>query len=283
MEPRYWDAHQHFWQLARGDYGWLKPTETVLYRDFHPHDLRPALLAAGIARTIVVQAAPTVAETHWLLDLAESTDFIAGVVGWVDLTASHFAATLDALRSSPYFVGIRPMLQDLPDPRWILQPQVRSNLAYCAATGVRVDWLVTPRELPWVAEVASQIPDLYHIVDHLGKPSGPTPEWTSALTTLAAHPRGYCKVSGLGTLPPIPSPPDTAWKREMVHRVWEWFGPERLVFGSDWPVCLSGGLSYADALASVQRLLPSQDPSHVAAVFGRNAQAFYAKGGGAHP
>ncbi len=280
METMGWDAHQHFWQLDRGDYTWLQPAEATLYRDFHPHDLEPALGPAGIRKTIVVQAAPTVAETRWLLALAQSTPFVAGVVGWVDLTASDLVARVEDLRASEYFVGIRPMLQDLPNPRWILQPQVRANLAYCAEMGLRVDWLVTPRELPWVAEVASQIPNLYHIVDHLGKPSGITAEWTDAMTTLAAHDHGYCKVSGLSTLPPIPSPADAEWKREAVQRVWEWFGPRRLVFGSDWPVCLSGGISYAEAVDSVRRMIPSQNPTDLDAVFGENAQMFYRRGGG---
>ena len=282
MDAPILDAHQHFWHLARGDYDWLTSTETALYRDFHPDDLRPALKSAGVTRTIAVQAAATVAETRWLLDLAASTDFIAGVVGWVDLTMPDVSATLQSLQSSPYLVGVRPMLQDLSDPRWILKRRVQQNLAYCAEAGLRVDWLVTPRELPWAAEAAQRLPDLYHIVDHLGKPSAMTAEWTEAMSALAAHPHGYCKVSGLSTLPPSPSPPDAPWKVEAVAQVWKWFGPDRLVFGSDWPVCLSGGISYQDAVHAVRSIIPSNHPDHLTGIFGKNAETFYRIDGQRH-
>ena len=271
-----WDAHQHFWKLSRGDYPWPTREERVLYRDFSPRDLAPALADAGVGHTVVVQAAPTVEETRWLLAVAEATDYVAGVVGWVDLTAGDAPKTLDALRSSPYLVGIRPMLQDLPDPRWITQPEVKTNLQYCAEVGVCVDWLVTPRELPWVAEVAMSLPTLRYVVDHMGKPSAVTEDWASSMQVLAAHPGGHCKISGLSTWPPVPSPPDVGWKQEAVARVWDWFGPERLMFGSDWPVCLSGGITYREAVDVVHRLLPSQDPDAWDAVFRRNAARFYA-------
>lgn len=219
-----WDAHQHFWRLSRGDYPWPTTQETVLYRDFSPTDLLPALAEAGVGHTIVVQAAPTVEETRYLLELADRTEFVEGVVGWVDLTAGDAPKTLEDLRASPYFVGIRPMLQDLPDPRWITRTEVRANLRYCAEVGVRVDWLATPRELPWVAEVATAVPGLCYVVDHMGKPSAVTDDWSAAMQALAAQPGGHCKVSGLSTWPPRPSPPDADWKREAVRLVWDWFG-----------------------------------------------------------
>jgi L-fuconolactonase len=214
-------------------------------------------------------------ETRYLLDLAARTDFVEGVVGWVDLASADAPRVLEELRASPYFVGLRPMLQDLPDPRWVTAPTVRANLRHCAEVGVRVDWLVTPRELPWVAEVATSCRDLYYVVDHMGKPSAITRPWEDAMEALASHPRGYCKISGLSTWPPRPSPPDLSWKREAVERVWQWFGSERLMFGSDWPVSLSGGISYREAVDVVRRLLPTEDPDAWDAIFRKNAARFY--------
>lgn len=247
----------------------------MLYRDFSPADLRPALDETGVGHTIVIQAAPTVAETRYLLELAACTEFVEGVVGWVDLASPDAPKTLHELQRSPYFVGVRPMLQDLPDPRWIARKEVRATLRYCAEAGVRVDWLVTPRELPWTAETAAAVSGLSYVVDHMGKPSAVTDDWAQAMKALAAQPGGYCKVSGLSTWPPGPSSPDAEWKREAVRRVWDWFGPERLMVGSDWPVCLAGGISYREAVEVVRRLLPSQDPAVWDAVFRKNAAKFY--------
>ena len=231
------DAHQHFWKVSRGDYGWMSPELKPLYRDFGPEDLAPLMREAGITRTILVQAAETEAETDFLLDIAARTDFVAGVVGWIDMLADDFAARLDHYEVQPKWVGLRPMLQE-HDPALIADPRFRANLAEVARRGVPFDILTFPRHLPEMVRAVSATPGLRAILDHISKPdmTGPVdPEWLAGIRALAAVPGLHCKISGMVTEAGGDWTQDRI--RPFVERVAEAFGPDRLVFGSDWPVC----------------------------------------------
>ncbi|WP_026961470.1 amidohydrolase family protein [Alicyclobacillus herbarius] len=271
------DAHQHFWRLDRGDYGWLKPSMKTLYRDFLPDDLLPLLKRCGIDGTVVVQAAPTVAETEFLLQLAELTPFIVGVVGWLDLGSERFLQDFQRLRRNRMFVGIRPMLQDLPEDDWILQETVVRNICVLADEGFPLDLLIFPRHLPYILELLRQVPHLRAVVDHLAKPHIKDQiyePWCSQMSEIANYPNVYCKVSGMVT----EADPDSwtpADLKPYVECVVKAFGAKRLLFGSDWPVCTTVA-SYEKVYETTLSLLTSVlSPEQVDWVFGENAGAFY--------
>ncbi|WP_283178856.1 amidohydrolase family protein [Gemmobacter sp. 24YEA27] len=231
------DAHQHFWKVSRGDYGWMSPELTALYRDFGTEDLEPLMRASGITQTVLVQAAETEAETEFLLDIAAKTNFVAGVVGWIDMLASDFAARLDHYAARPKWIGLRPMLQE-HDPALIADPRFRASLAEVALRGTPFDVLTFPRHLPAMVEALQATPGLHAILDHISKPdmTGPVDaEWAAGIRALATVPGLHCKISGLVTEAGADWTPDRI--RPFVTLVAEAFGPERLVFGSDWPVC----------------------------------------------
>jgi L-fuconolactonase len=164
------DSHQHFWRLARGDYDWLTTELAPIHRDFIPDDLAPLLDAAGVDRTVLVQAAPTAAETDFLLELARTAPFVAGVVGWTDFEAPDAADRIGELAKRPGLVGLRPMIQDLPDPEWMLRPEVTAAVRAMAAMDLRFDALVKPPHLPALLAFARRHPGLRMVVDHGGKP-----------------------------------------------------------------------------------------------------------------
>lgn len=229
------DAHQHVWTLARGDYGWLTPELAGLYRDFDLADYAGA--APFVDASILVQAAPTDAETDYLLALAEGSNQVAGVVGWVDLASVGAPARLAELAANPKFLGVRPMLQDLDDRNWIAGAELTPALAALTGLGLSFDALVRPEHLPALARMAARHPDLRIIIDHGAKPDiagGSLPDWRAALASLAAMPQVACKVSGL------PSEAGPGWRPEVfapwIETLVEMFGPERLIWGSDWPV-----------------------------------------------
>jgi len=271
------DAHQHFWRPERGDYGWMNPADTVLYRDYLPEHLRAELETLGVAKTVLVQAAPSVAETEFMLDLAAQTDFIAGVVGWLDFEAADFANQLERLRAHPKFVGLRPMLQDIADDAYILRPAVLANLAHLADRGIAFDFLTLPRQLPYAAKAMAEVPQLRAVIDHLSKPAiakGDMEPWASDLAAMARFPNVFCKLSGMVT-----EADHSSWTADdlepYVDHALECFGPDRVMFGSDWPVALLAA-SYRqvfDALHDV--LVPRLDDDELEAVFGGNAARFY--------
>lgn len=271
------DSHQHFWSVARGDYAWMGPHVAGLQRDFLPADLAPHLDAAGVSRTILVQAAETDAETDFLLDLAEATPFVAGVVGWIDLDGADFPRRFAALRRAPKLVGLRPMLQDCPDDAFILRPRVLDNLAAVAESGLAFDILCFTRHLPHVREALSRTPGLRAVLDHCAKPgiaAGRLDRWRDEVAALAAIPGVRCKVSGLVTeaAPDGWTPADL---RPVVEHVLASFGPGRLMFGSDWPVCTLAA-SYGEVFDAARTLLaPHLGPADMERVFGGNAEAFY--------
>jgi L-fuconolactonase len=237
------DAHQHFWRIDRGDYGWLTPALAPIHRDFMPEDLAPLLARHGITGTILVQAAPTVAETRFMLEVARATPFVRGVVGWVDFEAADAADTIAALAADPLLVGLRPMVQDIADDDWLLRPSLESALATMARHGLVLDALVMPRHLPRLKVLIERDPDLAVVVDHGAKPrirEGLREPWASDLAAIAAAPGVTCKLSGLVT----EAAPDWGVSnlRPYAEQILAKFGPRRVMFGSDWPVVnLAGG------------------------------------------
>ena len=274
------DAHQHYWRLARGDYGWLTPALAALHRDFGPADLAPHLAEAGIAGTVLVQAAPTAAETDYLLALAARAPSVHGVVGWVDLAAPDAAARLRALRPAGRLVGIRPMLQDIADAGWVLQPTVVAGIAAAGALGLVFDALIQPRHLETVAVLAATLPELSIVIDHAAKPAvarwrvgdDDFAAWRDGLARLACAPRVTCKLSGLAT------EAAADWRADdlapYVEVLLALFGPERLMFGSDWPVVnLAGG--FARWHAAARTLTGALPEAARAAIFGGTARRVY--------
>jgi L-fuconolactonase len=273
------DAHQHFWTLARGDYRWLTPALAPLYRDFGPKDLAPLLARAGVDATVLVQAADSVAETEHLLALARATDFVAGVVGWVDLERADAPDVLARLAREPKFVGVRPMLQDLDDPRWVLRPTVLSGLRAAAQLDLRFDALVKLPQLPALCELRQRLPELRIVVDHAAKPQlsqGATwsgwSAWRAHLTELASSRATYCKLSGLVT------EASASWTLDSLRATFEFaratFGAERLLWGSDWPV-IDLDADYLRWRAAADALTHGWNSRERDHVFGGSAVSFY--------
>jgi L-fuconolactonase len=271
------DSHQHFWKASRGDYHWMSPAVPVLCRDYLPADLEPLLKKNKIDKTILVQAAQTKAETDFLLDLAAQYDFIAGVIGWLDLDSPDFPRELELYSKKPKFLGIRPMLQDLPDDDWILRPRVIQALKWIADRDMPFEFLTYTRHLPHVLTVLETVPGLRAVVDHVSKPEIKNQKldpWRSLMARVAKHPNVHCKLSGM-----ITEADHKAWTpddlRPYVEHVLECFGVKRVMFGSDWPVCLLAG-SYDQVTAALQAVLkPHLDRQGEIAVFGENAARFY--------
>ncbi len=282
------DAHQHFWQLARGDYAWLSvddPGVAPLVRDFMPDALAPLLRAHGVTRTVLVQAAETVAETEFMLTLAAAHEFAAGVVGWVDLAGADAASMLARLAENDRLKGVRPMLQDLPEDDWIVHAPRPEAMRTLQRLGLRFDALVKPRQLAPLARFARAWPELPIVIDHAAKPplafawnDAPMRAWRSDMATLAAVPQVACKISGLLT---ELRPTDAASRaqaterlRPVVDALLGWFGPERLMWGSDWPVLtLAGG--YDDWVVVSDALLEPLSADERARVLHGTAQRFY--------
>ena len=273
------DAHHHVWRLDRGDYGWLTPDLAAIYRDFTLDDLAPLLDDAGISATVLVQAAPTVAETEFLLaTAADSGGRIRGVVGWVDLAAPDAIATLSRLARNPLLKAIRPMLQDLPDPAWILDADVERALSALPGLGLCFDALVTPAQLPALLRMLERHPDLAVVIDHGAKPPiamGNWLPWADRIAAIARHPHVHCKLSGLAT--EAAGDWTVEGLRPWVDHLLASFGPARLLWGSDWPVVnLAGG--YARWRAATDRLLETLAGDDRAAILGGNAARFYGLG-----
>ena len=234
------DAHHHFWHYNTQDYGWISDEMAVLRRDFLPADLKPELDRAGIDRVVSVQARQCVEETEWLLKLAEENDFIAGVVGWLPIASPDFPALLEKFAANPKLRAIRHVVQDEPDDRFILGEAFNRGIDRLLNTGLVYDILIFERHLPYAIEfVKRHTEEQVFVLDHIAKPkiaAGEMQPWADNLRKLAAFPNVYCKLSGLVTEADIHNwTPDRL--RPYVETVLDSFGPGRVMFGSDWPVC----------------------------------------------
>jgi L-fuconolactonase len=264
------DAHHHVWTIARGDYGWMSPDLSIA-RDYGLDDLRPLL--AGITATVLVQAADSEAETAFMLDVARaSAGLVQGVVGWTNLAAPGAPDRIAELARIPLLKGLRPMLQDIEDTGWILRPAVQPALAAMARHGLRFDALLKPRHLPVIGALAERHPGLPVVIDHAAKPdiaNGAFQPWARHMARLAHETPWCCKVSGLVT------EARADWQvedlRPYVDHLLSTFGPERLMWGSDWPVVTLAS-NYRRWHEAAAALLPTA--TH-AAIFGGTAARFY--------
>jgi L-fuconolactonase len=274
------DAHHHLWDLTVRDQDWITgPQLAPLRRSFTPSDLRLEAERAGVRATVVVQTVTVPEETPEMLAQAAADPLIAGVVGWTDLTAPDVADTLARLRELPggeFLVGIRHQVQSEPDPRWLLRQDVLRGLAAVADAGLAYDLVILPHQLPAAIEAARLLPALRLVLDHAGKPdiaSGALEPWASHIRELAAEPHTYCKLSGLVT--------EADWKSWTVDELRPFaevllgaFGPQRIMFGSDWPVCTLAA-QYGEVVDAAHALTDGLGSSERAAVFGGTAVEAY--------
>lgn len=272
------DAHQHFWQLDLPfQYGWLHTAEhKAICRSYLPADLKPHLNACGVEKSIFVQTQHDLAENRWVLKLAEENDFIAGVVGWVDLASEDCEAQLAEFKDHPKFVGIRHVVQDEPNDDFIVQPDVVRGLKVLQKHGVPYDLLFFTQHLKHAATLGAELPELPMVINHLAKPKIKdqiTAGWIDDLKAAAKFPNMYCKLSGMVT--------EANWEdwqpsdlKPYVEAALEAFGPERCMYGSDWPVCELAG-SYQRVYDALVEVLGSISESERAAIFGGTAAKFY--------
>ncbi len=270
------DAHQHFWTLDRDDYGWLSADLEPLYKDFAPADLKPLLDAAKISHSIVVQAAPTIDETRYLLSLAKQYDSIAGVVGWLPMDNANISASaLSKLCNDPKFVGIRPMLQELDDPAWIKRPDLYATTELLIEYDLCFDALIKSIHLPHLLHFLKRNPALRCVINHGAKPniaSGEWNSWKTGIAEIAQQTDAFCKISGMIT--EASTEQDYSVLAPYIDYLVEQFGPERLIWGSDWPV-LNLAAGYLSWYEAAQGLLSNLSLQEKALVFGLNAQTAY--------
>ncbi len=269
------DAHQHFWSLDKFTYSWMPEGESRLKRNFLPEDLAPILESARMDGTVLVQATTDIAETRWLLELAEEHPFIKGVVGWVDLTDPELGRTLDQFQRNRHFKGVRHPVHDEEDMRWILRDDVVSGLGELARRNIPYDLLLRPLHLPLIPMLAERVPGLRMVIDHLAKPlvAGRQLEgWAEDLAIAAQVPRMHCKLSGLVT-EADPQEWTAADLQPYLSHALSVFGPGRCMFGSDWPVCLLAArwkqvlAAFTQALGPLPQTVRDQLLGDTAAVF----------------
>jgi len=270
------DAHQHFWRYSPQGYEWINDAMSSLQRDFLPEDLKPELDRTGFEGTIAVQARQTLEETRWLLQLAEAAPFVLGVVGWTDLRSAEVRMQLSEFCGNPKFVGVRHIVQSETDDRFLLQPEFLRGIALLEEFDLTYDILVYPRHLPVATEFLKHFPRQRFVLDHLAKPlikSSSVEPWRTHIRELAQHPNVGCKLSGLVT--------EADWKnwksadiKPYLDVAFESFGPDRLMIGSDWPVCTVAG-SYARVTNIVIEYLDGYPESVQNAVLGGNAARFW--------
>lgn len=269
------DAHFHCWRLARDDYGWLTPALAPIYRDVAVTDWQAQSALHGVTGGVLVQAAPTGAETHFLLEQADAHPAVLGVVGWVDLGADDAPAHIETLARHPCLKGLRPMLQDMNDARWILQPALAPALRAMSDCGLVFDALIKSVHLPHMVTLAGRYPDLRLVIDHAAKPdiaAGEWQPWADGIAQLASETRATCKLSGL--LTEAGRAPMPGAVRRWGEHVLACFGASRVVWGSDWPVLELSG-SYGQWWSETQQLLAYLSPQEQAAILGENAKRLY--------
>lgn len=272
----YIDAHQHFWKFHPTEYGWIDDSMAVLRRDFLPSDLTIELNKSGFVGSVAVQARQTIEETIWLLQLADQNPKILGVVGWVDLCSPDAREQLATFAKHPKLVGIRHIVQSEPDDRFLLRPDFLRGVALLEEFDLAYDILIYSRHLPVAAEFVERLPRHRFVLDHMAKPpirSREIDKWAEGMRRLAAFPNVFCKMSGLVT-----EADPTNWKAEHIvpylDVAFEAFGAQRLMIGSDWPVCLTGA-SYATVMHLVKSYLTPCSLDDRAAILGGNAERFW--------
>lgn len=266
----------HLWILDRGDYDWLTPDQECLYRDFEPANLAPLIADAGINRTVLVQAAPTIAETLYLLELARQHEFIAGVVGWVDMDLGEDAAE-DVIRlvRDDKFLGIRPMIQDIEDPAWMLNLSLGPVFETLIDLDLSFDALVKPAHLPYLSTLLARYPELKTVVDHGAKPNigaGEWEPWADELAAIAENTNAFCKLSGLVSETRPQQSNEVLWP--YCQQLLDQFGARRLMWRSDWPV-LNLRCDYATWHDAFLRWLAPLDDDEKGAILGHTAIEFY--------
>lgn len=272
----YIDAHQHFWNYNHDEYGWIDDSMAALRRDFLPADLEPELNSSSFAGSVAVQARQTLEETRWLLELADHTPTILGVVGWVDLCSVEVRSQLATFAKHPKFVGVRHIVQSEPDDRFLLRPDFLRGISLLEEFDLAYDILIYPRHLAVAAEFVERFPRQRFVLDHMAKPQIKTQEidrWTRDLRRLALFPNVFCKLSGLIT--------ESDWRRWTPEDIapyldvaFESFGADRLMIGSDWPVCLVAA-TYSRTVDTVKNYVSGHSSETYAAVLGGNARRFW--------
>ena len=271
------DAHQHFWSYAAAQYPWIPPG-SPLHRSWLPDDLAVLQKPLGFDGSIAVQARQVVEESDWLLGLADQHETVKGVVGWVDLRSDRVEADLERLAQHPKFVGVRHVVQEEPDDDFMLGQDFQGGISKLAAYGLTYDLLIYPKQLAAAIRLTENFPAQPFVLDHIAKPpikAGALEPWATQLRQLAKLPNVHCKVSGMLT-----EADHRAWTPEQfrpyLNVVFEAFGPSRLMYGSDWPVCLFAG-SYEQSFRLVDDYAQGFTEAERAGLFGGNAAAFYLK------
>lgn len=270
------DSHQHFWRYEPREFAWIDDRMQTIRRDFLPPDLAPVLRGAGIDGCIAVQAPQTLAETRFLLECARTAPFVRGVVGWVDLRSPDVGDQLREFAGDPRFVGVRHIAQGEPDPRFLVQPDFLRGIAQLQPFDLVYDVLVFPHQLPAAIELCARFPQQRFVLDHLAKPyirRGERQPWADDLSKLASLPNVACKLSGMVTEADWAAWTPAQLKPYLDHAL-AVFGPERLLFGSDWPVCLVAS-DYQRWVDTVADLLSHLHPDQRDAIFGGNAVRWY--------
>ncbi|MDU8942793.1 amidohydrolase family protein [Ovoidimarina sediminis] len=272
------DAHHHLWQPGRGDYGWMPKDNAILNRRYGPEHLAETLAGRGIGKTVLVQAAATVDETEYMLGLADATEWIAGVVGWVDFEDKGARATLERLAGHPKFKGVRPMIQDIPDVDWMLRDEVQWGYAAVTELGLTFDALGYPEHLGNFLTILTRYPEMRVVVDHCMKPrvrdgsEAHLAEWAEGMRRIAGETGAFCKFSGLVT--EADEGVGVGDLRPYAEVVLEAFGPDRVMWGSDWPVCRLRA-EYDDWLTMAEALTEGFGAAERAEIFGGSAARFY--------
>lgn len=270
------DAHQHFWIYNETEFDWIDDSMAALRRDFLPGDLEPELRALEFQGSVVVQTRQTLEESRWLLELADSHPSIVGVVGWADLSSPDIEQQLRILTQYPKLVGLRHIVQSEPDDRFLLRPEFLRGIAALEPFDLAYDILIYAKHLPVAIEFVEKFPRQRFVLDHMAKPQIKCQQidaWAAAIDKLSQFPNVFCKMSGLVT--------EADWKhwttdqiRPYLDVAFDAFGPERLMIGSDWPVCLVAA-SYEKAIKLVGDYIAERAPGHVDDVLGGNAQRFW--------
>ena len=269
------DSHQHFWEINRFNYSWMDQ-KSPLRKDFLPNDLEKLIKENQIDKTIIVQAVPSTEETYWLLEMAENYDFIAGVVGWVDLTDPKIEKTLNILQENQFFKGVRHLWETDEDPEWIINSGAIRGLKVIAERNLTFDFLARPNNLIYIPKIMNLVPNLRAVLDHIGKPEIAEKKiqpWLNDIRKISSIDNVFCKLSGMITEANLKN-----WRvkdlKPYVHHVLSLFGADRIMFGSDWPVCTLAG-QYKDVKNSFDEILKDLDPTSTNKIFGENASKFY--------